>query len=278
MYRSRTYKVIAEQTFVPIVGTFAADVVVVDRNGIGVKHTTSFAGSASVTEAVTSFSWYAVKRASLEANEYLNVVSLSVTTVRSILYEVGSNVVEGRTYSVYNNNVIAKYTAQAGDTATDVRNGLKSAIDAASWDGFTTVTSSVSTNRLSVDIDVTSKDLLIYLGQQKWKKGYTVDISGSIYLVDFVDSTTTEPALPTLESTYNFTDLTITPFGIEQYLREPLSGIVFSEASAGTTEIFGLAGAVGAVPFNTCVVYEPEQRIYFADTLALGEVIKVFQK
>jgi len=32
------------------------------------------------------------------------------------------------------------------------------------------------------------------------------------------------------------------------------------------------------VPANECVVSEALQRIYFSDTLGLGEVIKVFQK
>ena len=277
MYRSRTYKVTDPQVYVPIVGTFAADVVVVDRNGIGVKHGTSFQGG-SVTTDVDAFEWYGVRRTSLTSGEYLQVRSLSITTIRSFLLEVGPEVVEGRTYSLYNNNVIAKYTAQAGDTPEDVRDGLKLAIDSASWDGFTTTTADVDANRLSVDVSDPSKDLLIYLGQQKWKKGYTVEVSGQTYLVDLVDSTTSEPALPTLESTYNFTDLTLAPFGIGQYLREPLTAIVLDEYSAGTTALFGLVGAVGAVPFNTCVVYEPEQRIYFTDTLAVGEVIKVFQK
>jgi hypothetical protein len=276
-YKANTYKVMDALNYVPVFGTIGTKVLVVDRNGIGVKHTVNFATGATPT-ATSTFSWYGVKLVTLSINQWILTITNSVMSgQRTIVYEIGSVVVAGRTYAVLYGNQIAKYTAQSGDTATSVRNGLKSAIDAVSWTGFTVTTTSVSTNRLQLVINNVNVNFTTYLGQQKWKKGRYATISGVIYILEYIESTTTEPALPALAASYQFANLNTAPLGLESYLDEPLTGRVFSTGNGATTDIIAFAGTIN-VPANECVVSEALQRIYFSDTLGLGEVIKVFQK
>jgi hypothetical protein len=278
MYRSRTYTVIDPQTYIDVVGLTGTDVVIVDRNGIGVKHSVNFATGATPT-ATSTFSWYGVKLVTLSINQWLLTISDSIIGgSRTVIYEVGSVVTAGRTYALFQGNQVAKYTAVAGNTATNVRDGLKSAIDAVSWSGFTVTTSNVSTNRLQVVISDPAKGFTTYLGQQKWKKGRYAIISGVEYLLEYIESTTSEPSLPALAASYQFANLTTMPLGVDQYIDEPLTGRTLTTATGGgTTDIIAFAGTIN-VPANECVVSEALQRVYFSENLGLGEVIKVFQK
>jgi hypothetical protein len=277
MYRSRTYEVIEAQNYIDVVGLTAADVVVVDRNGIGVKHTINFATGATPT-ATSTFSWYGVKIGTNSINQWLLTISDSIIGgQRTVIYEVGSVVTAGKTYALFRGNQVAKYTAAAGNTATTVRDGLKSAIDAVSWSGFTVTTTAVSTNRLQLVINIPTVGFTTYLGQEKWKKGRYAIISGVEYLLEYIESTSSEPALPALAASYQFSAITPMPLGLESYINEPLTGRVFSTGNGATTDIIAFAGTIN-VPANECVVSEALQRIYFSDTLGLGEVIKVFQK
>jgi hypothetical protein len=276
-YKANTYKVNDALDYVPVIGTIGNKVLVVDRNGIGVKHTVNFATGATST-ATSTFSWYGVKLITLTINQWLLTISNSVMSgQRTVIYEIGSVVVVGRTYAVLYGNQIAKYTVQSGDTATSVRNGLKSAIDAVSWTGFTVTTTSVSTNRLQLVINNVNVNFTTYLGQQKWKKGRYATISGVIYILEYIDSTTSEPSLPALAASYQFANLTTAPLGLDAYLDEPLTGKVLTTGSGSTTDIISFPGPINVLA-NECVVSEALQRIYFSEVLAIGEVIKVFQK
>ena len=278
MYRSRTYEVIDAQNYIDVVGLTGTDVVVVDRNGIGVKHSVNFATGATPT-VTSTFSWYGVKLVTNSINQWLLTISDSIIGgSRTVIYEVGSVVTVGRTYALFRGNQVAKYTVVLGNTATSVRDGLKSAIDAVSWSGFTVTTSNVSTNRLQLVISNPTVGFTTYLGQQKWKKGRYAIISGVEYLLEYIESTSSEPALPALAASYQFANLTTMPLGVAQYMDEPLTGRTLTTATGGgTTDIIAFAGTIN-VPANECVVSEALQRIYFSDTLGLGEVIKVFQK
>jgi hypothetical protein len=277
MYRSRTYEVIDAQNYIDVVGLTGTDVVVVDRNGIGVKHSVNFATGATPT-ATSTFSWYGVKLVTLSVNQWLLTISDSISGgQRTVIYEVGSVVTAGRTYALFRGNQVAKYTAVLGNTATSVRNGLKTAIDAVTWSGFTVTTTAVSTNRLQLVISNPTVGFTTYLGQEKWKKGRYATISGVEYLLEYIDSTTSEPALPALAASYQFANLTEMPLGLASYLDEPLTGRTLATGNGATTDVISFPGAIN-VPSNECVVSEVLQRIYFSDTLGLGEVIKVFQK
>ena len=276
MISARSYTVVERKSYIEVVNLINADVIIVDRNGIGIKHTSNFAGT-STTESVNSYNWYGVKRGSLASGEYLVPITVSIGATRVVLYEIGATVVSGKTYAVTYGGKVAKYTAQAGDDANDVRNGLDTAIIGETWTGFTVTTSQVSTNRLQVTFSDPAVEFLLYLGQQKWKKGYYTTINSVLYIIDSVENTSTEPSLPTLEVSYNFTDLTAVTISLQNYLREPLSAIEYSTASAGTTIINNTPGS-GSVTFGECVLQEAQQRIYFSGNLEPNEIIKVFQK
>jgi hypothetical protein len=276
-YKANTYRVEEELNYIPVFGTVGTKVLVVDRNGIGVKHTVNFATGATPT-ATSTFSWYQVKIVTNSINQWLLTISDSIISgQRTIVYEVGSVVTVGRTYALFSGNQVAKYTVVSGNTATSVRDGLKTAIDTTSWSGFFVTTTAISTNRLQVVISPSSFGFTTYLGQEKWKKGRYATISGVEYLLEYTESTTSEPAIPSLAPSYDFSTLVSMPLGLVSYLSEPLTGKVYTTANGGTTDIISVAGDIN-VPFNECVISEALQRIYFSDTLAFGEVIKVFQK
>ena len=275
MYHSRTYRQDADVAYIATPGVIADNVVVVDRNGVGVKHAANFA-SGTTTVNVLTFNWFGVKRVGLASGEYMNVISTILTSTRTTVYEIGATVTTGRTYSVSYGNQIAFYTAIAGDDATDVRDGIKSAIDAVSWTGYTVTTSSVSTNKLSVVISNSGVDFRVYIGSKKYKKGYITEISSINYII-YEETATSPITLPSLSISYAFGDLTAVPSTVQAYVYEPLTAITYTETASGTTDIYGIASS-GNVPDGQCVISEPEQRIYFDAVMSIGEIIKVFSK
>ena len=275
MYGSRTYTVTNTQPYIDTVGMVAQDVVIIDRNGIGVRHTTAFGGT--VTADVYTYEWYGVRLGSLSSGNWLITLSNVLSGGnRTILYEFGPTPTAGSTYSVYYGSTIAKYTVQAGNNTTAVRNGLKSAIDAASW-GTTVTTTSVSTNRLQVNITGAVVNFTTQLGTQKFKKGRYVTLSGINYIIVEQESPTAYPTLPAVAASYAFTALVPIVGTVQNYLNEPLTASTYSASLTTTTQITGIP-VVGSVTPGQAVVDESAQRIWFDSTLNFGEVIKVFQK
>jgi hypothetical protein len=275
MYGSRTYTVGAEQAYIDVVGMIAQDVVIIDRNGIGVRHTSAFGGTQ--TADVYTYEWYGVRLGSLSSGNWLITISNSLSGGnRTIIYEFGPTPTVGSTYSVYYGSIIAKYTVQSGNNTAAVRNGLKAAIDATSW-GTTVTTSSVSTNRLQVNIMGAVVNFTTQLGTQKFKKGRYVTLSGVNYIIIEQESLTAYPTLPSVAASYAFTSLTAIVGSVQNYLNEPLTASTYSASLTTTTQITGIP-VVGSVTPGQAVVDESAQRIWFDSNLNIGEVIKVFQK
>lgn len=275
MYGSRTYTVLAEQAYIDVVGMVAQDVVIIDRNGIGVRHTAAFGGTQ--TADVYTYEWYGVRLGSLSSGNYLITISNILSGGnRTILYEFGPTPTAGSTYSVYYGSIIAKYTVQSGDNTTAVRNGLKAAIDAASW-GTTVTTSSVSTNRLQVNITGAVVNFTTQLGTQKFKKGRYTTLSGVNYIIIEQESPTAYPTLPAVAASYAYSSLVPIVGTVQNYLNEPLTTSTYSASLTTTTQITGIP-VVGSVTPGQAVVDESAQRIWFDSNLNIGEVIKVFQK
>jgi hypothetical protein len=275
MYGSRTYTVTDAQPYIETVGVIAQDVVIIDRNGIGVRHTNAFGGT-QVADVYT-YEWYGVRLGSLSSGNWLITLSNVLSGgIRTILYEFGPNPTAGSTYSVYYGSTIAKYTVQAGNNTAAVRNGLKSAIDAASW-GTTVTTTAVSTNRLQVVITGAVVNFTTQLGTQKFKKGRYVTISGINYIIIEQESPTAYPVLPSVAASYSFGSLTAIVGTVQNYLDEPLTASTYSASLTTSTNITDVP-VVGSVTPGQAVVDESAQRIWFDATLNFGEVIKVFQK
>jgi len=275
MYGARTYNIVAVQPYIDVVGLIAQDVVIIDRNGIGIKHSTAFGGTQTVN--VYTYEWYGIRLGSLSSGNYLITISNTLTGGnREILYEFGPTPVAGTTYSVYYGSTIAKYRVASGNTTTNVRDGLKSAIDAATW-GTTVTTTSVSTNRLRVNITGSTVNLVTQLGTEKYKKGRYTTISGINYIIIEQEAATAYPTLPSVAASYAFTALTPITGTVEAYLSEPLTAYTYSDSLTTTTSITGIP-VVGSVTAGECVVDETAQRIWFDADLNFGEIIKVFQK
>ena len=275
MYGSRTYNIVAVQPYIDVVGIVAGDVVIIDRNGIGIKHSTAFGGTQTVN--VYTYEWYGIRLGSLSSGNYLITIYNTLTGGnREILYEFGPTPVAGTTYSVYYGSTIAKYRVSSGNTTTNVRDGLKSAIDAATW-GTTVTTTSVSTNRLRVNITGATVNLTTQLGTEKYKKGRYTTISGTTYIIIEQEAATAYPTLPAVAASYAFTALTPITGTVEAYLSEPLTAYTYSDSLTTTTSITGIP-VVGSVTAGECVVDETAQRIWFDGNLNFGEIIKVFQK
>lgn len=275
MYGSRTYTVTDPLPYIDTVGVVAQDVVIIDRNGIGVRHTFSFGGTQ--THDVYTYEWYGVRLGSLSSGNWLITLSNVVSGGnRTILYQFGPTPTSGSTYSVYYGSTIAKYTVQAGNNTAAVRNGLKAAIDAASW-GTTVTTTLISTNQLQVNITGAVVNFTTQLGTQKFKKGRYVTISGINYIIIEQESPTAFPTLPAVAASYAFGSLTPIAGGVESYLAEPLTASTYSATLTTTTQITGFP-LVGSVNPGEAVVDESAQRIWFDSVLNPGEKIKVFQK
>jgi hypothetical protein len=276
MVSVKTYIVPAAGSYVDTSGIVAADVMVVDRNGIGVKHLTAF-NTGTSSQSIKAYQWYGVRPQTRPPGTYLIEISEVIgSTDRIYVFRVGPVPTAGWTYTLYFGAILAVYTAQAGDTATDVRDGLVAAVNAQTW-GVSVTATAQSTNELEVVVDDTTTTLTNLVGKEKWKNGYYVTITGVNYIVLEQESTTSQPALPAVSASYNFTALNIMPSDIQTYLTEPLYITSFSESVAGTANINGVP-IVGNVPANECVVYQFGQKIYFELPLLAGEIINVISK
>ena len=276
MVSVKTYIVPAPQSYVDTSGIVAADVMVVDRNGIGVKHSTAF-NTGTSSQSIKAYQWYGVRPQTRPPGTYLIEISEVIgSTDRTYVFRVGPTPTAGWTYTLYFGAILAVYTAQAGDTATDVRDGLVAAVNAQTW-GVSVTATAQSTNELEVVVDDTTTTLTNLVGKEKWKNGYYVTITGVNYIVFEQESITSQPALPAVAASYNFTALNIMPSDIQTYLTEPLYITSFSESVAGTANINGVP-IVGNVPANECVVYQFGQKIYFELPLLAGEIINVISK
>lgn len=276
MVNVKTYQVNTPGSFVNTSGITAADVLVVDRNGIGVKHSTAF-NTGSSTEDIVEYQWYGVRFATRPSGTYLLEMSEVVTSVdRTYVYRVGPSPAVGYVFVVYNGTKIAHYRVQSGDTTQDVRDGLQAAIDALSW-GFSVTTTAVGVNSIEVVVGDTTNELTQMVGQEKYKNGYYTVIGGVTFIVFEQESLTSQPALPAVAASYNYTALKQIPSLITTYLLEPLYVINYDEPNATPANINGIP-IIGNVPANECVVYEFGQKIYFQLPLVAGEIINVISK
>lgn len=276
MVTVKTYVVPEDGTSIDTSGIVSANVIVVDRNGIGVKHQTNFL-STPVEVDITAYQWYGIKQTTAPLLGYFLKMSEVVgTSDRTYVYLFGPSPRVGDVYAVYYGSIIAKYRVQTGDGATAVRDGLKAAIDAKSW-GVTITTTNIGVNSLQVVVSDTITTLTNITGVEKYKNGYITYLSGDLFIVFEQESTTAQPSLPALAASYDYDDLKYSPSPIATYLQEPVVVSSLTQSVAGQSDILGIAQD-GNVPPNECVVYQPGQKIYFNLPLLAGEIINVISK
>lgn len=256
-----------------------ANIYTIDRNGIGVIRTT-FTGQ-DVEATVYSFEWYGENTGPVALPGWYNM-KLSESSgggIKTGLFQVGPVVVVGCVYAFGVFPDVVTYIAQTGDTDTDVRDGLETAINAYSWPDGVTVTA-IGTNQYEVVVANESAAFLQRISLSLYKSGYycTFSLNGGPvkeYLIEANTGIDDFPALPSLESSYLYSTLTLASSGIETLLEEPpYTTNSFDDTAAGTTDITN-SPQIGTVPAGKCVYYN--SRIYFSDSEPLnsGEYIKM---
>jgi len=282
MYKALAYKVVISQPYISIAGVYAANVTIVDRNGIGIKHGTTFSGGAIGVDVYT-YLYYQVKPTQITANDYIIAITENfVLDPRSIdtVYEFGPSPTVGLIYSIYFGNLVAKYKVQAGNTVQDVRNGIEAAINALAFPGGTTVTTTaISGNRLQVQITGDFTYPTIVLGAEKYKKGYYSEYAGKYYMLVEAESTTAFPNLPAVAANYAINAVTVLPLNVTPlgYLSEPNATYTYTDSVTNTTTLTEIP-AIGNVNPGECVIDYYNQRVWFNGNLNVGETIKIFQK
>lgn len=278
MYKAYQFTVTEVQPFLPIFGIYADDVVVVDRNGIGIKHTQTFGGAEIHT--VYTYEHYSIKQVTITSGNYLIPVIDEIvffpSTERTMVFEFGPTPTVGIVYSLYFDQTVAKYKVQVGDTTADVRNGLKTAVDAASW-GTTIVTTALYSNQLQLVITGDTVYPRYQLGEEKYKKGYYVIIDNVYYAFNQAVSLFAYPVLPAIDASYSINDITKIVGTIEASLYEPYSQYFYSTTVGGSTTITDIP-SIGSVNPGECVIDVFNQRIWFDGNLNFGEIIKLFVK
>lgn len=278
MYKAYQFTVTEVQPFLPIFGIYADDVVVVDRNGIGIKHNQTFGGA--VNKTVYTYEHYSIKQVTITSGNYLIPVVDEIvffpSTERTMVFEFGPSPTVGIVYSLYFDQTVAKYKVQVGDTTEDVRDGLQAAVNAASW-GTTIVTTALYSNQLQLVITGDTVYPRYQLGQEKFKKGYYVIIDDVYYAFNQAVSLFAFPTLPAIAASYSINDITRITGTMESSLYEPYSQYFYSTSVGGSTDITDIP-TVGSVNPGECVIDVFNQRIWFDGNLNFGEIIKLFVK
>lgn len=278
MYKSYQFTVTEVQPYLSIFGIYADDVVVVDRNGIGIKHTQTFGGA--VNKTVYTYEHYSIKQVTISSSNYLipivDEIVFFPSTERTMVFEFGPTPTVGIVYSLYFDQNVAKYKVQAGDTTEDVRDGLEAAVNAASW-GTTIVTTPLYSNQLQLVITGDTVYPRYQLGEEKFKKGYYVIIDNVYYAFSQAVSLTAFPTLPAIAASYSINDITKITGTMESSLYEPYSQYFYSTSVGGSTAITDIP-TVGSVNPGECVIDVFNQRIWFDGNLNFGEIIKLFVK
>ena len=273
MYRSLDFTAASVLDYIPVSGVVESDVIKVTRSGKDIRITVF--ESLPLNVDVYEFQWYGVDTdITLDSGAYILQVYNSVSTFRTVLYEIGPTVGVGYVYVFKNGTNIASYAAGPLEDAEDVRDGIETAINAVSW-GFTVTTLALGTDQLRVTFSNT-EDFETFIGRSTYKTGYYCVIEGDDYLIYYDDDPSAYPTLPALAASYDFADLDFTG-DIEDYLDDPNTDNTFSESIAGVSAISSIPGAA-SVPDQFCVVDGSEQRVYFWENLGIGENIKVYQK
>jgi hypothetical protein len=273
MITSRSYQVVDEVPYIPVVSIVASDVLVVDRNGIGVRHDASFTGSQS--EDVLSFQWLGISLSVVTGGDYfIRISNLGNLTQTWLLSPVNT---AGVVYIIWLGDKAAFYIVQSGDTTATVRNALVSAVNAVSW-GFTATATAVGTDKIRIVTSV--QTFWAYsLGKPVYKSGLYTTIDVTDYMISEAESNTGYPAIPAKAASYQFGDITEMVNGLAEWLRVPSQAhFTLTQSNLGSTNILNVPSIPGAVPAGQCVINENEQRIYFDAPLAFNEIIKVITK
>jgi hypothetical protein len=274
MITSRTYPVVANVDYIEATSLVASDVLVVDRNGIGVRHDATFS-STPVASDIIAFEWVGLYTNFVtDSDFFIRITNLGNKTQTWLIGPAPSPNVA---YVIWMGPVFAYYITQSGDDKTDVRDGLLASVNAASW-GFTFTATAVATDKIRI-VTPDQQFFAYSLAKAKYKSGLYTILSGAAYLISSLESDTDYPPVPLPALSYDFGNLTLMPLGLLEYLKVPSQpAYEIYELNEGPSDILKVPNLPSSVPVGQCVVNEAEQRVYFHENLGFGETIKIISK
>jgi len=228
-------------------GLSFADLYKVSREGIGLR-IVEVPTSTITGNDIYSYSWrYINPLVALPsgANITKSVGALSIVEYRTAFY-FGDVVEEGMTYIIVFLGTPVVYVAQAGDTALEVRAGLKALIDATTYSHPTTTSNTTFLGQYVLLLDaltgaVPSCTIFVRgVGYYYSKSGLTTVIGGAYYVISEEEfAGYTIPAIPSLDPSYDYTTFALPPSGLEAYLFEGAFPIedIFTLNLEGTADI-----------------------------------------
>jgi hypothetical protein len=284
MARIYSYQYLNEYSNVSTIGApalAASDILEVSRNGIGMQSGTY--GTETINTDVFEYKRRSYNSNTASANKYIIQISNTPSiSSRTVVYEFGSLVEVGDIYRFEQNALLGvQYEVQSGDTVTDVRNEVKTLIDAATWSGVSISSSSISTNRLELTYNnffTQLNPLIIFGTKYLFQTGYYVTLSGKDYLIVNYNTNDDYYTLPSISSSYAFNTLTYMPSGLDAFINNPAYTFDFgSIITAGQSDITGVSTAA-SLGQGRYVYNELSQTITFAEPLQPGEYIKMLYK
>lgn len=274
MITSRSYPVVANVDYIEATSLVAADVLVVDRNGIGVRHDATFSSTPVVSDII-AFEWIGLYTNFVVTSDFfIRITNLGNKTQTWL---IGPATTRNVAYVIWIGPVFAYYITQNGDNKTNVRNGLLAAVNAASW-GFTFTATAVGTDKIRI-VTPEQRFFAYSLAKAKYKSGLYTKLSGVDYLISSLENDTDYPPVPVPAASYDFGNLTLMPLGLLEYLKVPSQpAYEIYELNEGPANILKVPNLPSSVPVGQCVVNEAEQRVYFHENLGFGETIKIISK
>ena len=258
------------------------DTFAVKREGIGWLIVDPIIVSTTETGDVYTYTRKLEKPTIADLNTYIikRVESRFISTY-SAQFEVGSSVPTGAMYSITLLGETVTYTALAGDTNTDVRDGIRTLIDANTYSVSvtTSITSSgylrvvYTSNSDSATAEVQTANSVLY------QAGAVLVYNDDEYLIGNANSTTTYPPVPPVAASYDLGDLVLMPNGLKLYIDEVgYTETVYNQTASGTADIIGFTTNSYAPGVNEVMIDEDTNRLIFGSDFGTEELVTIVFK
>lgn len=259
----------------------------VSRGGIGLR-IVQVPTSTITSNSIYSFqSRYINPLATLTPGTEMtkSVGALSIVEYRTSVF-FSNTIEEGTTYMIVFLGIPAVYVAQAGDTATEVRAGLKAYIDATTYSHPVTTSNTTFMGQLVLLIDALTgavPSCALFTrppGYYYSKSGLTTVIGGAYYIISLEENPGYDiPAIPSLASSYDYDTFVLPPYGLAAYLFNsgyPIED-VYTLTLEGTADITDNPSLSFSLNPNEVALDEINDVYQFGTTFAAGtpEIVQV---
>lgn len=235
------------------------------REGIGLRivpvPTSTVSGNT-----ISSFEWRYINPLAPPSTGivYKFTSVLSIVEYRTGITFLGT-AEEGAVYVLTFLGTTVTYVVQPGDTLTDIRDNIKTLVDATTYSYPTTTSTATLTGNPTLYIDALTgfvPPCTIYVrsvGYYLSKSGLITVLGGAYYIVSMETNAGYEiPAIPVLDPTYDYDDFILPPYGLEAYLADGMypTEDVYTIAVEGTADIDNVASTSYSLgPNEVCLDY-----------------------